>query len=68
MDFIPVSSILYLVYLLFFALNRNDYMKDCNLVLMVFSYFLSPGSELEGTLGTRLEESHQADSAPGVSS
>jgi len=35
-------------------------MKDCNLVLMVLSYFLSPGTELDRTLGTRLEESHQA--------
>lgn len=57
MDFIPVSSILCL---LFLALTSNDYMKDCNLVLLVLSYFLSPGTELERTLGTRLEESHQA--------
>ena len=35
-------------------------MKDCNLVLMVLFYFLSPGTELERTLGTRLEEPHQA--------
>lgn len=31
---------------LFFVLISNDYMKDCNLVLMVLSYFLSPGTEL----------------------
>ena len=35
-------------------------MKDCNLILMVLSYFLSPGAELDRTLGTRLEEAHQA--------
>ena len=54
------SCILYLVCLLFFVFTSNDYMKDCNLVLMVLSYFLSPRAELDRTLGTRLEESHQA--------
>ena len=54
------SCILYLVCLLFFALTSNDYMKDCNIVLMILSYFLFPGTELERTLGTGLEEPHQA--------
>ena len=54
------SCILYFVCLLFFSLTSYDYMKDCNLVLMVLSYFLFPGTELDRTRGTRLEESHQA--------
>ena len=54
------SCILYLVCLLFFVLISSDYMKDCNLVLMILSYYLSPGTELDRTLGTRLEEPHRA--------
>lgn len=54
------SCILYLVCLLFFLLISSDYMKDCNLVLMILFCYLSPGAELDRTLGTRLDEPHRA--------